>query len=153
MQRHGEVREGGAEVVQGLRHGGSFRGQWEPGWRGSWDWSHGPHSHAEEGGLWPKALYPCPYLCHRNVRYIPWVGKGQRREAVSSLQLRNDGALNMLRQGVPTVAQWLTRFQVQSLALLSGLSIRCCRELWCRVQMCSDPARFCGCGIGRRLQL
>ena len=32
--------------------------------------------------------------------------------------------------GVPFVAQ-----RVQSLALLSGLGIRCCCELWCRSQM------------------
>ena len=27
------------------------------------------------------------------------------------------------------------RLQVRSLALLSGLRIQCCRELWCRSQM------------------
>ena len=27
-----------------------------------------------------------------------------------------------------------TRLQVESLALLSGLKIRCCHELWCRSQ-------------------
>ena len=27
------------------------------------------------------------------------------------------------------------RMQVQSLALLSGSRIQCCRELWCRLQM------------------
>ena len=43
--------------------------------------------------------------------------------------------------GVPIMAQgkriWLvsTRTQVQSLASLSGLKIRHCRELWCRLQM------------------
>ena len=42
--------------------------------------------------------------------------------------------------GVPVVAQWLTnplgttRLRVQSLPLLSGLTIRRCRELWCRLQ-------------------
>ena len=48
----------------------------------------------------------------------------------------------MVRMGVPVVAQWLTnpwlgtmRLRVQSLALLSGLRIRCCRELRCRSQM------------------
>ena len=29
---------------------------------------------------------------------------------------------------------WIMRFQVQSLASLSGLRIRCCPELWCRLQ-------------------
>ena len=43
--------------------------------------------------------------------------------------------------GVPIVAQWLTNLtsnhelRVWSLALLSGLGIRCCRELWRRSQM------------------
>ena len=41
--------------------------------------------------------------------------------------------------GVPVVAQWLTnlrtmRLQVRSLALISGLRLRRCRELWCRLQ-------------------
>ena len=43
--------------------------------------------------------------------------------------------------GVPVVAQWkriqlgTMRLRVQSLALLSGLRIQRCRELWCRSQM------------------
>ena len=42
--------------------------------------------------------------------------------------------------GVPVMAQWLTnqlgtmRLRVRSLALLSGLRIRRCRELWCSLQ-------------------
>ena len=40
---------------------------------------------------------------------------------------------------LPVVVQWkqiqLGTMQVQSLALPSGLRIRCCRELWCRSQM------------------
>ena len=45
---------------------------------------------------------------------------------------------------------WLVsmRTQVRSLALLSGLSIRCCRELWCRSQMAAWILCCCGCGIG-----
>ena len=41
---------------------------------------------------------------------------------------------------IPVVAQWLTirlgtmRLRVRSLASLSGLTIRRCRELWCRLQ-------------------
>ena len=35
-----------------------------------------------------------------------------------------------MKTGVLFVAQWLT-----NLALLSGLSICCCHELWCRSQM------------------
>uniref|UniRef100_A0A8D1UWZ7 Galanin-like peptide n=1 Tax=Sus scrofa TaxID=9823 RepID=A0A8D1UWZ7_PIG len=43
--------------------------------------------------------------------------------------------------GVPDVVPWkrirpgTTRFQLRSLALLSGLRIQCCCELWCRLQM------------------
>ena len=43
--------------------------------------------------------------------------------------------------GVPVVVQQkqirlgTMRFRVQSLALLSGLKIWCCRELWCGLQM------------------
>ena len=38
------------------------------------------------------------------------------------------------------MAQWLmnlrtTRLQIRSLALLSGLRIQRCHELWCRLQM------------------
>ena len=49
-----------------------------------------------------------------------------------------------LVKGVPVVVQWkwiqlgTTRLRVQFLALLSGLHIWCCLELWCRVQMVSD---------------
>ena len=32
------------------------------------------------------------------------------------------------------------RTQVRSLALLSGLRIQRCHELWCRLQLSSDPA-------------
>ena len=39
---------------------------------------------------------------------------------------------------LPVVVQWkqiqLGTMQVQSLALPSGLRIRCCRELWCSSQ-------------------
>ena len=43
-----------------------------------------------------------------------------------------------MRSGAPVVAQWkriqlgTMNLQAQSLALLSGLRIRCCQELWCR---------------------
>ena len=48
--------------------------------------------------------------------------------------------------GVPVVAQWLTNLTrnhevgVRSLALLSGLRIQRCLELWCRSQ---TWLRFC----------
>ena len=47
---------------------------------------------------------------------------------------------NCIFSGVPIVAQWLTNLNrndelwVGSLALLSGLRIWHCRELWCRLQ-------------------
>ena len=43
--------------------------------------------------------------------------------------------------GVPIMAQWkqiqlgTMRLQVQSLALLTGLRIQHCHDLWCRLQM------------------
>ena len=43
------------------------------------------------------------------------------------------------KTGVPVVAQWkliqlgTIRLQVRSLASISGLRIRGCRELWCRL--------------------
>ena len=43
--------------------------------------------------------------------------------------------------------------QVRSLALLSGLRIWCCCELWCRLQTWAQILRCCGCGVGQRLQL
>ena len=63
--------------------------------------------------------------------------------------------------GVPVVAQWKRigvasiRTQVRSLALLSGLRIQCCCELWYRSQMRlrSGIDRICGCGIDQGLQL
>ena len=45
------------------------------------------------------------------------------------------------RSGVPVMAQWkriqleTMRLRVRSLALLSGLKIQRCHELWCRSQM------------------
>ena len=41
------------------------------------------------------------------------------------------------------------RTKVRSLALLSGLRIRCCCELWYRSQIWC----CCGCGIGQQVQL
>ena len=46
---------------------------------------------------------------------------------------------------------WLgtIRLLVRSLALLSGLRIQACCVLWYRSQMW----HYCGCGLGRQLQL
>ena len=49
--------------------------------------------------------------------------------------------LKKVKRGVPVVAQWkriqlgTMRLQVRSLALLDGLRIQHCGELWCRSQM------------------
>ena len=43
--------------------------------------------------------------------------------------------------------------RVQSLALLSGLRIRHCHELWFRVTDTARIWRGCGCGVGLQLQL
>ena len=37
------------------------------------------------------------------------------------------------------------------LASLSGLWIRCCCELWCRVQIQAQIWCRCGCGVGQQL--
>ena len=48
---------------------------------------------------------------------------------------------NSVKNGVPVMAQWLTNPTRNHedagsiLALLSGLRIWCCSELWCRLQM------------------
>ena len=58
--------------------------------------------------------------------------------------------------GVPIVVQWKRiwlvsmRMQVWSLALLSGLGIWHCSELWCRSQTLLWIPSCCGCGIGHR---
>ena len=55
-------------------------------------------------------------------------------------------------QGVPAVAQWkriwlgTVRLWVLSLALLCGLRIQRCRELWCRYRSILDPALLWLCG-------
>ena len=59
--------------------------------------------------------------------------------------------------GVPIVAQqkqiqlvsmW---FRVWFLALLSGLRISCCHELWCRLRNAAWIPHCSGCGIGQQL--
>ena len=52
-----------------------------------------------------------------------------------------EGFVQYMSVGVPVLAQWeqiwlaSMRTQVRSLASLSGLRIRCCHELWCRLKM------------------
>ena len=45
------------------------------------------------------------------------------------------------------------RTQVPSLTLLSGLSILCCHELWCRSQMQLGSCVAVSCGVGGQVQL
>ena len=60
--------------------------------------------------------------------------------------------------GVPIVLSGLRtqlvsmRMQVRSLALLSGLRIQRCCELWCVTDVAWIPS-CCGCGYGWQLQL
>ena len=42
------------------------------------------------------------------------------------------------------------RMQVRSLALLSGLRIQCCHELWCRSQTPLESGVAISCGVGCR---
>ena len=59
--------------------------------------------------------------------------------------------------GVPVVVQWKRiwlvsiRMQVRSLTLLSGLRIRRCHDLWCRLQTWSQICYCCGFGVGQQL--
>ena len=68
-------------------------------------------------------------------------------------------AIRLHETGGPLVAQWKriwlasTKTQVQSLALLIGLSIRRCRELWCRSQTWLWSCCCCGWGVGQQLYL
>jgi len=67
-----------------------------------------------------------------------WIVPGS--ESFKWTALENVHFLKKKDKGVPSVAQQLTnptrmRMRVQSLALLSGLRIQCCHELWCRLQM------------------
>ena len=89
------------------------------------------------------------------------------RRVLSRLELRNFKVLykyvslfqNFLMRGVPVMAQWKrirlvsTRTQVRSLVSLSGLGIRRCRELWCRVEVEAWILHCYGGGVGRQLQL
>ena len=45
------------------------------------------------------------------------------------------------------------RMQFQCLALLSGLRVQGCRELWCKVTDVAQIWRGCGCGCGVSRQL
>ena len=61
--------------------------------------------------------------------------------------------------GVPIVAQQkqirpgTMRLRVQSLALLSGLRIQHCYELWCRLQTQLGSYIYYDCDVGQQLQL
>ena len=67
--------------------------------------------------------------------------------------------LELKLQGVPFVAQWLTnptrshKVVVWSLALLSGLRIQRCREMWYRLQTRLGIPRCYGSVLGQQLQL
>ena len=72
---------------------------------------------------------------------------------VKHLQYKNN------HSGVPIVVQrkqirlGTMRFRVPSLASLSGLWIRRCHELWCRLQVWPQILHCCGYGVGQQLSL
>ena len=57
---------------------------------------------------------------------------------------------------VPIVVQWKRirlgnlRLWVRSLALLSGLRIQCCQELWCRITNVAQIWHCCGYDVSQR---
>ena len=62
------------------------------------------------------------------------------REDSSKMGYKNRIFRSCCRGAVKRIQLGAMRLQVRSLALISGLGIRCCRELWCRSQM---PLRSC----------
>ena len=81
-------------------------------------------------------------IANKNIEIGPALKIGQSLHALPSMSqvLSTLHRVNKSDFGVPTMAQrkqiglGTMRFRVRSLALLSGLSIRCCHELWCRLQ-------------------
>ena len=94
--------------------------------------------------LWCKLAAVAPIQPQPVAWELPYaVGVALKRQNKKSLwnsHMVQEVKVQALQQpwlGVPIVAQWLTnptRMQVQSLALLGGLSIWCCHELWRRSQ-------------------
>ena len=76
---------------------------------------------------------------HDQVGFIPG-SKGWFNIRKSISIIHHINKKKSQKSGVPVVAQWLTnptrtmRLRVRSPPLLSGLTIRLCRELWCRLQ-------------------
>ena len=89
-------------------------------------------------GLRTRYCGNCGLDCTCGLNVIPGVGTpyamGQPRKRKRKLKKKKENG------GVPVLAQWkqirlgTMRLQVQSLALLRGLRIRCCHKLWCRSQ-------------------
>ena len=92
-------------------------------------------------------LGTCPWNCTIQTGPFSWLWACPRNCMVQASSLPRLLVFSRLpenkkaREGVPIIAQlkriWLAsmRTQVWFLALLSGLRIRCCCELWCRLQM------------------
>ena len=80
---------------------------------------------------------------------LQWKKKSLRSHLPKVIPLKSG------RAEVPFVVQqkwiWLLsmRMWVHSLASLSGLGIRRCHELWCRLQTWLGSSVGCGCGVGR----
>ena len=118
MEKKGGPRRGRpSDVYRYLlveeRRGGGSRGVWK---------EQRPGRREPEGRAAALSSSPKPHALWTPRRPLTHPGR----------QLNNHNSL-----GVPVVAQWLmnlTRNHVRSLALLSGLRIRRCHELWCGSQ-------------------
>ena len=104
-----------------------------------------------------------PYLWHAEVprpgiKSVPqqqqsWILNPLSRQRTLFFPLKNTCL------GVPVVVKQkqirlgTMRFRVQSLASLSGLRIRCCHELWCRLQTRLGSDVVVAAAAGQRPQL
>ena len=82
----------------------------------------------------PGPVQGLPCLRPHSPFSIQWPASSPTKGSRSSQLVQQ---VKIWHWGVPVVAQWLTRWRVGSLALVSGLRIQCC----------------CGCGVGWQLQL
>ena len=99
-----------------------------------------PQPHLEKAGCPPASLSYCPRLSFRNlppsgsspVRRVTWAAGAFNSEGSPGPQLKPQRSSRC--GSTETIRLVPMRMQVQSQALLSGLGIPCCRELWCRLQ-------------------
>ena len=109
----------------------------------SWDGKRkdggGRKDHGKDPGRGAVVTKAMLWSFQRQLQLPP--RRGHRKGAGTAERLQRDGTISLLKLnilGVPVVAQWkrirlgTMRFQVRSLASLSGLRIQPCHELWCR---------------------